>query len=140
MKDLATDWLKSLRDNQTNSIQTLIEKFKLRHVLTRVDKWKRTADIWSRRQESTESVDDYIIFMQAATRRIGMAQTSLIDAILGGLIPELRLFVPRSGTKTIDDIRTRARISEAAHSANLTQKNKMDKLTASVETLLETTK
>jgi hypothetical protein len=75
--------------------------------------------------------------MQAAARRINMATESLIDAIIQGLHPEIRLHVLHTGADSVDRILEAARVSEAAHSANALQPNQVDKLTAKVEQLID---
>jgi hypothetical protein len=83
-----------------------------------VDRWRRTAEIWSRKQGPNESVDDYVAAMQSAASRVNMPEDYLADAILQGLKPELRLFVLYAGVETIPEILKIARTSEAAHSAD----------------------
>jgi hypothetical protein len=107
-----------------------------RHQMTRVEKWKQTADIWTRRQGPTEPVDDYIAVMQAAARRVKMSQSSLADAIIQGLHPKICLHVLHAGAETLEQILEAARISEAAHSANTGQATSTDKLAVKVEQLL----
>jgi hypothetical protein len=93
MKDQAADWLTSLPRFRKDDIHVLKDEFMKRHQMTRVEKWRQTADIWKRRQGLTEPVDDYIAAMQAAARRVKMAQFSLADAVIQGLRPEIRLHV-----------------------------------------------
>jgi hypothetical protein len=137
MKDQARDWLASLPDDKKTHITILMDEFRKRHELTRVDKWKKTADIWKRQQLSQEPVDDYISSMQAAARRIKMSESLLADAIIQGMLPELRIYVLQSGAETIDQIVRAARVAEAAHSAADKPAGPVDKLTAKVEQLLE---
>jgi hypothetical protein len=87
-------------------------------MLTRVDRWRRTAEIWSRKQGPNESVDDYVAAMQSAASRVNMPEDYLADATLQVLKPELRLFVLYAGVETIPEILKIARTSEAAHSAD----------------------
>jgi hypothetical protein len=137
MKDQAADWLTSLPLLRKDDIHVLKDEFMKRHQMTRVEKWRQTADIWKRRQGPTEPVDDYIAAMQAAARRVKMAQSSLADAIIQGLRPEIRLHVLHAGSETLEQILEAARISEAAHSANLGQTTSTDKLAVKVEQLLD---
>lgn len=74
--------------------------------------------------------------MQKAATRIGMDQTSLVDAILRGLKPAIRLHVLHAEIKT-DDILHHAKILEAAYSANAHQSDPVDCLAARVETLID---
>jgi hypothetical protein len=79
---------------------------------------------------------NYVARMQTATRRIGLEQSYLVDAILRGLKPSIRLHVLHAEIKTVDDILHHAKISEAFHSANAIHTNQVNRLTARVETLL----
>jgi hypothetical protein len=137
MRDQAADWLAALPDVRKMFIHDLMQEFVKRHELSRVEKWRQTADIWKRKQAAEESVDDYVASMQAAARRINMTTESLIDAIIQGLLPHIRLHVLHTGADSIDGIIDAARVSEAAHAANLSQNNQVDKLTAKVEQLIE---
>jgi Retrotransposon gag protein len=84
----------------------LTDEFKQRHAPSMVDKWRRTKDIWSRQQEATESVNDYISFMQAAAQKAGMDEGTLIHQIIRGLKPDIRLFVLHNGAQTVHVFRT----------------------------------
>jgi hypothetical protein len=137
MKDQAADWLTALPRFHKDNIHVLKEEFMKRHRMTRVEKWRQTADIWKRRQGPTEPVDDYMAAMQAAARRVKMSQSSLADAIIQGLRPEIRLHVLHAGSETLEQILEAARISEAAHSANMGQTTATDKLAVKVEQLLD---
>jgi hypothetical protein len=101
-----------------------------------VEKWRQKAELWKRKQGSTESVDDYVAAMQAAAKRIYMPETYLADAIMQELQPELRLHVLHSKPETIDEILETARVSEVAHSANTASSSQMDTLNAKVDLLL----
>jgi hypothetical protein len=104
MRDQAADWLAALPDARKMYIQDLMHEFMKRHELSRVEKWRQTADLWKRRQAVDESVDDYVASMQAAARRINMATESLIDAIIQGLLPQIRLHVLHTGADSIESI------------------------------------
>jgi hypothetical protein len=118
LKDQAADWLKSLPDHKKYSFESVTSAFNERYALTRVDRWRQTAEIWSRKQAYKESVDDYVAAMQTAGNRVNMPENYLADAILQGLKPELRLFALHSGADTIPEILKVARVSEAAHLAD----------------------
>jgi hypothetical protein len=137
MRDQAADWLAALPDARKMFIQDLMHEFMKRHELSRVEKWRQTADLWKRKQAVDESVDDYVASMQAAARRINMAADSLIDAVIQGLLPQIRLHVLHTGADSIESILDAARVSEAAHAANTSQNTQVDKLTAKVEQLID---
>jgi hypothetical protein len=112
------------------NIQDLMHEFMRRHELSGVETWKQTADLWKRRQGVDESIDDYVASMQAAAKRINMTTESLIDAIIQRLHPKIRLHVLHTGADSIESLLEVARVSEAAHAANTSQHNHVDKLTA----------
>ena len=41
MTDQASDWLRSLPDDIKQNFELLLQEFKKRHALSRVDKWKK---------------------------------------------------------------------------------------------------
>jgi hypothetical protein len=85
MRDQAADWLTSLPDHKRLDIHDLFREFQSRYELSRVAKWKQTANLWKRKQEVNESVDDYIAAMQTLAKRINMPTDLVIDAIIQGL-------------------------------------------------------
>jgi hypothetical protein len=136
MKDRAADWLRALPEHKKADLDVLTRKFVNRHKMSCVEKWRQKAEIWKRKQGSTESVDDYVAAMQAAARRIDMPETYLADAIMQGLQQDLRLHVLHSKAETIDEILEAAKVSEVAHSANTASYSQMDTLNAKVALLL----
>jgi hypothetical protein len=86
LADQAADWLNSLPAESQQIIDAVTTAFKKRYALNQVDKWRKTTEIWSRKQRSNESVEDYITAMQAAASRVDMPEQSLKDAILQGLV------------------------------------------------------
>jgi hypothetical protein len=136
MKDRAADWLRALPEHKKQDIDSVTQEFILRHQLSCVEKWRQKAELWKRKQLPTESVDDYVATMQATARRLKMPEPYLADAIMQGLHPELRLHVLHSKAETVDEILEAARVSEVAHSANITSASQMEALTAKVDLLL----
>jgi hypothetical protein len=79
LTDQAADWLKSLPDHKKSSFEAVTTAFNERYALTRVDRWRQTAEIWSRKETYNESVDDYVAAMQAAGNRVNMPENYLAD-------------------------------------------------------------
>jgi hypothetical protein len=136
MKDRAADWLHALPEHKKRDINSLTQEVILRHQLSCVEKWKKKAELWRRKQSPTESVDDYVATMQATARRLNMPEPYLADAIMQDLHPELRLHVLHSKAETVKEILEAARVSEVVHSANTTAASQMETLTAKVDLLL----
>jgi hypothetical protein len=136
MKDRAADWLRALPEHKKRDINSLTQEFILRHQLSCVEKWKQKAELWRRKQLSTESVDDYVATMPATARRLNMPEPYLTDAIMQGVHPELRLHVLHSKAETVEETLEAPRVSEVAHSANTTSASQMKTLTAKVDLLL----
>jgi hypothetical protein len=110
--------LTSLPDNKRLDIHDLLHEFQKRYELSWVAKWKQTANLWKRKQGLDESVDDYIAAMQTAAKRINMPTDLVIDGIIQGLNPQIRLHVLHTGADFIDGILEAARVTEMAHTAN----------------------
>lgn len=135
MKDNAAVWLRSLPDDISQNLPRLLEAFKQNHSMTIIDKWRRINDIWSK-QQSTQTVNDYVATMQDAARRAGMDQATLINPLIRGLRPEIRLHVLHSGAQTLNEVLQAARVSEAAHAADQTITDPVTALAAKVGELL----
>jgi hypothetical protein len=74
--------------------------------------------------------------MQTSAKRINMPTDLVIDAIIQGLNPEIRLHVLHTGADSIDGILEAARVSEMAHTANTTQPNQIEELATQVKLLV----
>jgi hypothetical protein len=74
--------------------------------------------------------------MQTAAKRINMPTDEVIDALIQGLNPQIRLHVLHTGADSIDGILEAARVSEMAHTANTSQPNQIDELVAQVKLLV----
>lgn len=137
MQDSASVWLRSLNTDVRNDWPSLIEAFKKHHEMTTVEKLKRTSDIWFRKQQPTETVIDYITYMQDAARKINMDSTVLVNPLINGLRPELRLHVLHSGAQTVQEVMAAARVSEAAYSMDKNMADPMADLTSKVRQVLQ---
>ena len=136
LTEQAAVWLKSVPPHLQQNIDQLMKQFQERYGLSRVDRWRQTANIWSRKQGPQETVADYIAAMQEAATRVDMPEHYLADAIVQGLRPELRLFVLHSKASTIPQILDVARTSEAAHSANVCNSISLETVTLKLDALL----
>ena len=77
MTDNAHDWMTSLPDDQSDTIEHLLDAFKTRFAMTELHKLQKL-DQWQRNQKATESVDDYITSIQNAAKKIPVKDNELI--------------------------------------------------------------
>jgi hypothetical protein len=137
MRDQAAVWLKSLTYAQTSDIGSIEHAFKERYALTPADRWKQTADIWSRQQSVNESVDDYVANMQVAATRVDMPDRSLVDAVIKGLKPHLRVAVLQHRVDNLRDLLSVARITENATSDDANSLASFESVTAKLDILMK---
>jgi hypothetical protein len=74
--------------------------------------------------------------MRAAADRINMPETTLIDAVIQGLKLEIRLFVLHSDTSSLQDVLETAKLSEAAHAADVPTSTSLDTVTSKLDLLM----
>ena len=118
MTDNAHDWMTSLPDDQSDTIEHLLDAFKTRFAMTELHKLQKL-DQWQRNQKATESVDDYITSIQNAAKKIPVKDNELIRlAIIRGLKPNIKLHVMQSKPETLDGVISAARLAEEALTAS----------------------
>ena len=135
MKENAAIWLRTLPPADLYTIHHLIAAFRKRYSMTRVDKWKKTTEIWSRQQRKHESVDDYIAQMQLAAYQIQMPEQYLLDAIVRGLHPNLRTVVLQNEAITLENVRRLAKAAEAANQPSCDLLEKFESVTNELHAL-----
>jgi ribosomal protein L32E len=135
MKENAAIWLRTLPQADLYTIHHLIAAFKKRYAMTRVDKWKKTTEIWSRQQQKHESADDYIAQMQLAANQIQMPEQYLLDAIVRGLHPNLRTVILQNEAITLETVRRLAKAAEAANQPSCDLLEKFETVTNELQAL-----
>jgi len=68
LKETAGDWFESLRDEQEDTIAHFRDDFAIRYQTPDSLKYTRASEMFTRKQTSEESVDDYIMRMHNTDR------------------------------------------------------------------------
>lgn len=115
MKDQAAEWLQGLPIETTSCFDSLLKEFERRFSLTALQRERRLAEMWQRKQKPTESVDAFITAIRNMAKQVDITDEKLIRAaITTGLKPSIRMHVNQSNAKTLSDVIAAARIAEDA--------------------------
>ena len=112
-RNQAADWFESLEANERDTFQHLRNAFETRFFPTDLKKWQIISDIWSRKQKTTESVDEYVtdLLKMARIANIGDADTKKY-AIIKGLRQEIRQHVLQQNPDTLAAVVAAAKVAE----------------------------
>ena len=116
MKESALDWYESLSDNATNSIAAIRTSFLERYGPTQNQAWAKVSELFNRKQKQSENVQDYIAHMSREAKIVKLPDAQLYQAIINGILPNIRPFILQSKPETIDDIKEAARTVEGSTS------------------------
>jgi response regulator of citrate/malate metabolism len=117
----------------TNDFTALQTTFKQRYAMSDIDKFRKSKEILHRTQASSESVDDYIAWIQSAAEKVDLPESALKQAITQGLRPNMRVFVLHSEANTLSECLQVARTSETAHAETTSTPQQFDELTAKLD-------
>lgn len=114
MRGQANDFIQSLPADQTDTIEHLQEAFKNRYQQSELIKYRSARDIFNRKQQIGEAVDDYVTAMQKMARRVSdnINDDMTRFAIMAGLLPHIANAVVAKAPKTIAELLQAARIAE----------------------------
>lgn len=112
LKDSAGDWLDSLPDEEKSTMPALRASFEKRYLALESLKHKCTQELFTRKQNSTESADDFITTMRKLASRINASDDILKYAIINGMRSEIAVFVAQKQPKTIAEVIEAARLAE----------------------------
>ena len=114
-REAAADWFASLVDAQKDTLEHLKTAFESRFYPTELTRWQTMSDIWSIKQQSNETVDEYV------SRLLKLARIAQIDdadtkryAAIKGLLPEIRKHVLQQNPTTLAEVISSAKIAEQA--------------------------
>ena len=112
-RGLAADWFESLEDEKKDTMDHIQEEFKARFFPTNLTRWQTMSEIWSRKQKSSESVDEYVSNLLKLARQAGItdADTKRYAAIKG-FLPEIRKHVLQQNPTTMAEVMTAAKVAE----------------------------
>jgi len=114
MKNQANDFIHSLPASETDTIDHIQDAFKNRYQQSELIRYRSARDIFSRKQEIGEAVDDYVTAMQKMARRVSENGNDDMTrfAIMAGLLPHIANAVVAKAPKTIAELLQAARIAE----------------------------
>jgi len=114
MDGAAGDWLESLSEQTRDSWSQLKEAFNSRYKAPDVVKYRSARQIFCRKQDPDESVDQYYTQMRKLGKDIEVDDKMLSYAIINGLKSHISAYVTQQKAATLDDILKNARIPELA--------------------------
>lgn len=112
LKDSAAQWLDGLPESSKDSYAHLLTEFAQRYRLPESLKFKCASDLFSKKQSSDESVDDYVTQMRKIARLIGVDDNILKFILLNGLKPYISAQVTQAHPESIEKILEIARLAE----------------------------
>ena len=114
MRNGAADWLATLPKTQLQSYDSLVTAFWDNYFVPAELRWKEAGMLWNQSQREDEQVeDDFVTRVRRGARRIQLADSQLVDIILNGLRPSIRLHVLQKGGDTLNDLIKTAKLAEA---------------------------
>ena len=111
-QDTAADWFESLVDDQKDTIAKLRAAFASRYQTPESLKIKSATELFTRKQGTNESVDDYVLHMQKLGKLISADDNIIRFAITNGFKSYIAVQVTQARPKSIDEILNVARIAE----------------------------
>ena len=118
MRNGAADWLATLAKTQLQSYDSLVTAFRDNYFVPAELRWKETGMLWNQSQREDEQVEDFVTRVRRGARRIQLADSQLVDIILNGLRPSIRLHVLQKGGDTLNDLIKTAKLAEAVTPAS----------------------
>ena len=138
LKDNAALWLDSQPQDVLANLASLKTAFDERYRTPEVMRYKSAKEIFSRRQNEDEKVDDYIAAMQKLARTINAEERMVRYAILNGLKPGLSAFVTQKQPETMEELLHAARLAELTCPASKEPDSALSMQLASVQDQLKT--
>ena len=116
LRDIASDWMMSLPNTQSDTLANFTVAFKERFQDNEALKYKSARDLFLAKQTDTQSVDAYVTGLLKIAQKIGQDRNADITryAILSGLKPQIASQVLMSNPTTTDAVIERARLAEIA--------------------------
>lgn len=130
MTGAACEWLESLADTNKDTLAHLQTAFIERYQTPEIVKCKSARDIFFRRQQNLESVDDIVCSMLRLARVFDMDIREQMYTIMSGLKPHIAAYITQKKPKDIQEL------TEHAHVAELTCPSNSVLSTETVQTLL----
>jgi hypothetical protein len=112
MSDSAAEWLSELPPHITSTEANLYNAFHTRFGLSDGQRWRLETDLWSRKQRSDESVDEFVTDIKKRSRQVGMTPDQALRVARQGLRPEIRQFVINADVRDMETLINIARRNE----------------------------
>jgi len=112
MAGMAADWLEGLSSDVSADYQRLIQAYNARYKTPDILKFKSAKEIFSRKQEEGENVDDFVAQMRKIGKVIGSDEKLLSYAILNGLKSPIAAYVTQQKPQNLDGLLEAARVAE----------------------------
>jgi len=122
--ETACDWLENLEDEKKDTFQTLEAAFEEKYVKPSIVRYSSDREIFVRKQESEESVEDYVNKMRNLNKMAAVGEETMKYAFLSGLRPPLASFVMGKDPKTfaeVKKVKTSIYIARFMHQPPLTR-------------------
>ena len=108
----AADWLEGLDASQKSTFDQLREAFERHHITPTALRFRSTSEMSKKRQAATEMVDAYAARIRSLSKKVAVADSTLLYAFVSGLKPQIATFVLGRNPETMH-----ASVSESiAHS------------------------
>ena len=114
LTDVAQDWAEEC-DPQPATFAEWESQFRQHFIQPAVLRFRHAHDIFSKKQQPTESVDDYAIRMRSLAKRVDIDSMALLYAFVAGLKKNLSPHVMAQNPGTLEAAINAARIAEIAH-------------------------
>ena len=114
LRDSAADFIACLPGVDTMSLADLQDHFRQNYFRNPELRWKEASDLWCQGQQPKERVQDYVIRLRRAAKRLNLGPDVQNYALVNGLKPQIRMAVVQNGLKTLEETIKAARIAEAA--------------------------
>ncbi len=113
LRGTATQWFQNLAQGDTDSKAHIKTAFEAAFKQREASKWKKERELYSRKQQDSETVLHYITEMQTAARGLEVPPAQLIRVITGGLHPHLRAYTLQQAPDSIKNLLDVATLAEA---------------------------
>jgi len=112
--DAAADWVQGLPAQVADDFEAVQTAFQERFVTNAASKTANVAALWSRKQQSGETAEDFINATKRLASKIPVTDEALIcHAAIQGLRDDTKRFVMLRGAETLEQVITAARLAEA---------------------------
>ena len=132
----AATWLESLTADQTDTWQHLHDVFKTRYTAPSFMKFKSAKDLFNTKQQPSQSVDDFVAYMQKFAKFVEADEKMVMFAVLNGLRPEISTYVTQQQPKDIRELLDQARVGEMTNTKQPEKETATEVQIALVQNLL----